>query len=671
MRSTLPAARSIERVGLLGLRAEAAHHVDADGEAREALLQRLLVLERQHGGRREEGDLFAVHRRLERGAHRHFGLAVADVAAQQAVHRRRRFHVLLDVGDRGRLIDGQVVFEGVLELLLPVRIGREGVARHRLARGVELEQLLGHVAHGFLDFALGLLPRGAAEPIDRRLRRAGVLLDQIEPLDRHEQLVLARVAELEEFLHAVADADLLEADEHADAIVDVHDVVADLEVAQIRQEGLGRRAAALGSSALLLEDVRLGVDLEAGVGEAESARQRANRDEHGGIVRVLGALHRNREDVVLLQHFDRTLGAARRRRHEQHRLPIIAKTPDLGHPVGDAPFELDRRLRSDLARAGVQAENGQLRRLRQARGDGVPVREQLVRTRQVRGSSAGDVFVALLNLIEQLGRVRVDLVALGDDDARGAGPRQVVEDRGIAIVLQDVAKGNDRNLIDRRNRSLRRRIVGAERLDRVPDELQPYRVRFAGGKDVGDAAADGEFPRFVGRVFAREAGVDQQLGEIDRRDVLSRLQGQRRRKHAVGGGDAREHAGGGGDHHTSGALRDRVQGARPHRRDADVGRQAAIRIDFVRRKGQDRALNRCRRQSFQRREEKRHVRAGFLEIAVARHDVEHDAFGLRVGGRGHEQGFGGRGQTGHASRRGVHAAAGDGGLQDGAKVQRC
>jgi hypothetical protein len=144
-----------------------------------------------------------------------------------------------------------------------------------------------------------------------------------------------------------------------------------------------------------------------------------------------------------------------------------------------------------------------------------------------------------LNLIEQLGRVRVDLVALGDDDARGGGPRQVVEDRGIAIVLQDIAKGNDGNLIDWRNRSLRRGIVGAERLDRVPDELQPYRVRFAGGKDVGDAAAEGEFPRFVGRVFTREAGVDQQLGEIDRRDVLSRLQGQRRRKHLVSGGDAR------------------------------------------------------------------------------------------------------------------------------------
>ena len=73
--------------------AEAADHVDADREAREALLQRLLVLERQHRRRREKRDLLAVHHRLERGAHRDFGLAVADVAAEQPVHRRRRLHV--------------------------------------------------------------------------------------------------------------------------------------------------------------------------------------------------------------------------------------------------------------------------------------------------------------------------------------------------------------------------------------------------------------------------------------------------------------------------------------------------------------------------------------------------------------------------------------------------
>ena len=134
------------------------------------------------------------------------------------------------------LIGRQLPLERVLELLLPVRVGAEGVARHRLARGVELEQLLGHVAHRLLDARLGLLPGRAAELVERRPRRAGVLLDEIEPLDRDEELVLAGVAELHELLRLEADLDPLQADEHADAVVDVDDEVADLEIAEVGEE---------------------------------------------------------------------------------------------------------------------------------------------------------------------------------------------------------------------------------------------------------------------------------------------------------------------------------------------------------------------------------------------------------------------------------------------------
>ena len=189
-----------DRLFLLLLRAEAADHVDPHRKPGEPLAQRLLMLERQHGRRREEGDLLAVHDCLEGGAHRDLGFSVADVAAQETVHGRRRLHVALDVAGGGLLIRGQLVLERVLELLLPVRVAGEGVARHGAARGVELEQLLRHVAHRFLDSGLRALPRRAAQPVDRRLRRAGVLLHEVEALDRHEQLVVARVAQLEELL---------------------------------------------------------------------------------------------------------------------------------------------------------------------------------------------------------------------------------------------------------------------------------------------------------------------------------------------------------------------------------------------------------------------------------------------------------------------------------------
>ena len=98
---------------------------------------------------------------------------------------------------------------------------------------------------------------------------------------------------------------------------------------------------------------------------------------------------------------------------------------------------------------------------------------------------------------------------------------------------EHVAQRHDRHLIDRRDRSLRRRVVGAQRFDRVADELEPDRLRLAGGKHVDDAAADRELAVLVGRILAREAGVDQQLGEIDRRDVLPGLQLERRAEQPV------------------------------------------------------------------------------------------------------------------------------------------
>ena len=271
MISTLPAFRSSSVCFCSAFGPEPADHVDPDREGREAVLQRLQVLEREDGRRRQERDLLAVHDRLERGAHGDLGLAVADIPAQQPVHRRRRFHVALDVRDRVGLIDGQLPLERVLELLLPVRVRREGVSGHGLARGIELEQLLGHVAHGLLDAGLRLLPRRSAELVERGARRAGVLLDEIEPLDRDEELVLAGVAELHELLRRRSDVDALEADEHADAVVHVDDEIVDFQVAEVGEKRARGRPPPLVRLPLFLEDVGLGPELESRLGQPEPA----------------------------------------------------------------------------------------------------------------------------------------------------------------------------------------------------------------------------------------------------------------------------------------------------------------------------------------------------------------------------------------------------------------
>src|SRR4051812_33187249 len=153
------------------------------------------------------------------------------------------------------------------------------MTRDSLPLRVELQQLLCHVAHGFLDARLGLLPRGPAEFVERRTRAAGVLLDQIQPFYWDEQLVVAVVPQLEKFLRVRLRAamrptrrpQLPQGDELSDAVIDVNDKVAHLQVSKIGQERLREVAPLFGAAALLLEDIGFDEDLQLRVSQPEAA----------------------------------------------------------------------------------------------------------------------------------------------------------------------------------------------------------------------------------------------------------------------------------------------------------------------------------------------------------------------------------------------------------------
>ena len=100
--------------------AEARNHFDVDGELRKPLLECLEMLKAENRGGRQHRDLFPVLHRFEGRAHGHFRLPIAHVAAQQPVHRRRRFHVVLDGPNRRKLVFRLVVIEGVFKLFLKV-----------------------------------------------------------------------------------------------------------------------------------------------------------------------------------------------------------------------------------------------------------------------------------------------------------------------------------------------------------------------------------------------------------------------------------------------------------------------------------------------------------------------------------------------------------------------
>ena len=107
---------------LFGLRTKTTEHLDSYGIIEHALTKHLEMLLRENGRRREYRDLFAVHHGFEGGANRDFGLAEADIAANQAVHRLRMLHVDFRVDDRLHLIGRFTKRKRVLKFRLPFGI---------------------------------------------------------------------------------------------------------------------------------------------------------------------------------------------------------------------------------------------------------------------------------------------------------------------------------------------------------------------------------------------------------------------------------------------------------------------------------------------------------------------------------------------------------------------
>ena len=179
----------------------------------------------------------------------------------------------------------------------------------------------------------------------------------------------------------VADADLLQADEHADAVVDVDDEIADLQVAKIREERLASPSGAARARAAPPRRRRSRLDLQRrrrAAGSRATDGRRATSTAR--VVRVLGALDRR-------GRAPRSRRAARSsaRRGPASRatktigLAALARRADLGDPVGDAAGELHRRLARDVAdarpRCRAPASRARSRRRASAR-DVVPADDQ-------------------------------------------------------------------------------------------------------------------------------------------------------------------------------------------------------------------------------------------------------------------------------------------------------
>ena len=260
---------------LIGAGAEARHHLDPHREVAVALAERVPVLLGENRRRAEDERLPAVQRDGEGGAHGDLGLAEPDVAAHEAIHRPRRLEVLLHRLDRLQLILRLAVRERALEPLEPVVREVERLTWSLAPSRVQREELAGELAHRGARAALEVLPRLPAELRQRRRLRVGsdVAGDLRDLLVRDVEPVLASEGEEEVVARDAGDVLRLEAEEPADAVILVDDVVADAEVG----EGLERAAETrVHARRSLAEDLRVREECDAEVSPDEAATRGAD-----------------------------------------------------------------------------------------------------------------------------------------------------------------------------------------------------------------------------------------------------------------------------------------------------------------------------------------------------------------------------------------------------------
>ena len=221
------------------------------------------------------------------------------------------------------------VGEGLLELGLPGRVGREGVAGLGLAPAVELDQLLGDLPHRGAHAGLLAGPLRSAHPVERRRLAPCVGRDGVDLLGRQVEPVAAPVLELEVVALGAADRARHHAGEAGDAVHVVDDVVTRSEVVEETFGGTRPRPR-LAVRPPPAGHVRLGDDGELRAGDEGAPVERRDDD----VTPPGGGARRRRPPAA-------RRGGGRRRKpfaveHRRHPLGAPAAVGADHHPVAGA-----------------------------------------------------------------------------------------------------------------------------------------------------------------------------------------------------------------------------------------------------------------------------------------------------------------------------------------------
>ena len=190
--------------------------------------------------------------RDERGAHRHLGLAEADIAADQAVHRRRSAHVGNDLVNRAGLIRRLLERKGRLETVEIFGLDFERNPRPACPSCLHFEQLGRHVGDFLRCATPGSLPLPAAELVQRRGFRidSGIAGDEVQRTHRYVELVTVRVVDPEKLSVRAADGENLETRVAPDSMRFVYHGCSDPELVQVPDHAFGVSSSPTATTAL-------------------------------------------------------------------------------------------------------------------------------------------------------------------------------------------------------------------------------------------------------------------------------------------------------------------------------------------------------------------------------------------------------------------------------------
>ena len=141
---------------------------------------------------------------------------------------------------------------------------------------VEQDELLGDLAHGRAHPALGLGEVGPAEAVEGRCLAADVLAQDVDLVRRYVEPIVALVGDEQVVALDATDAPLHHALIEADAVLDVDDVHAGLEVFERGDAGARRAGATVGPAAP--GEIALGDDGQPGGRQRDAVVQRRGDD---------------------------------------------------------------------------------------------------------------------------------------------------------------------------------------------------------------------------------------------------------------------------------------------------------------------------------------------------------------------------------------------------------